>query len=39
MSMSRHGFGAATIGERVYLPGGATRQGGSASNANTVFYF
>jgi N-acetylneuraminic acid mutarotase len=35
----RHGFGAATLGERVYLPGGATRQGGAASDINTVFYF
>jgi len=39
MTMPRHGFGAATIDDRVYLPGGGTRQGGSATNANTVFYF
>ena len=36
MTMPRHGLGAATVGDRIYLPGGATRQGGSPIDANGV---
>jgi len=39
MLVPRHGFGAATLGDRIYLAGGATRQGGAASAENSVFYF
>jgi N-acetylneuraminic acid mutarotase len=39
MIVPRHGYGAVTVGDRIYLPGGATRQGGAASDVVTVFYF
>jgi N-acetylneuraminic acid mutarotase len=39
MVMPRHGFGAAVVGDRIYLPGGASRQGGGAVTAGSVFYF
>jgi N-acetylneuraminic acid mutarotase len=39
MDVPRHGFGAAVLGDRIYLMGGATRQGGGADNASSVYYF
>ena len=39
MLVPRHGYGGATLDERIYLPGGAIRQGGAASDVATVFYF
>jgi hypothetical protein len=39
MLLPRHGFGAAVLDGRIYLAGGATRQGGGASDAHTVWYF
>jgi N-acetylneuraminic acid mutarotase len=39
MLVPRHGYGGATLAERIYLPGGAIRQGGAASDVATVFYF
>jgi N-acetylneuraminic acid mutarotase len=39
MASPRHGYGAATIGDRIYLPGGATHQGGGAGDDVSVFYF
>jgi N-acetylneuraminic acid mutarotase len=39
MLIPRHGFGAATLGDRIYLAGGAIRQGGAASADHSVFYF
>jgi N-acetylneuraminic acid mutarotase len=39
MDVPRHGFGAAVVGDRIYLMGGATRQGGGADNASSVYYF
>jgi N-acetylneuraminic acid mutarotase len=40
MLVPRHGFGAATIGQRIYLPGGAEAQAGSnISAAHTVFFY
>jgi hypothetical protein len=38
MLIPRHGFGAATLGDRIYLPGGATKQGAGATDAVSVFY-
>jgi N-acetylneuraminic acid mutarotase len=38
MLVPRHGFGAAVIGDRIYLPGGATQQAFGAVNDNTAFY-
>jgi len=38
MDVPRHGYGAAVIGDRIYLPGGADRQGGSAADDVSVFY-
>jgi N-acetylneuraminic acid mutarotase len=35
----RHGFGAAVVDGRIYLPGGASRQGGAAVDTVTVYYF
>jgi hypothetical protein len=32
LALPRHGFGAAVIDGRVYLPGGATREGGGATD-------
>jgi N-acetylneuraminic acid mutarotase len=39
MAAPRHGFGAAALGDRIYLMGGATRQGGGADNLSSVYYF
>jgi N-acetylneuraminic acid mutarotase len=39
MDIARHGYGAATLGDRIYLPGGANRQGGGAVNDSSVYYF
>jgi hypothetical protein len=39
MDVPRHGFGAAVVGDRIYLMGGATRQGGGADSASSVYYF
>jgi len=39
MDIPRHGFGAAVIDDRIYLPGGANRQGGGATTEHSVFYF
>lgn len=39
MTIPRHGFGAATLGERIYLPGGGTAQGFGSVDAHTVFTF
>ena len=39
MDVPRHGYGAAVIDDKVYLLGGATRQGGGAANKSSVFYF
>ena len=38
MTTPRHGFGAAIIGDRMYLPGGSTAQGIQATATHTVFY-
>jgi N-acetylneuraminic acid mutarotase len=38
MLVPRHGFGAATLDERIYLAGGAIRQGGTPSAENSVYY-
>lgn len=38
MLLPRHGLAAATSGERIYLPGGASQQGFGAEATNTVFY-
>jgi N-acetylneuraminic acid mutarotase len=37
MLLPRHGLAAATLGERIYLPGGASQQGFGAEDDNTVF--
>jgi N-acetylneuraminic acid mutarotase len=37
MLFPRHGLGAATDGERIYLPGGASQQGFGAEDTHTVF--
>ncbi len=37
MFTPRHGIGAATIGDRIYIPGGAVLQGFGATNANDAF--
>jgi N-acetylneuraminic acid mutarotase len=39
MLAPRHGYGAATLDGRIYLPGGAIQQGAGASKSNSVFYF
>lgn len=39
MTIPRHGYGAATLGDRIYLAGGATAQGFAASDFFTVFFF
>lgn len=39
MTVPRHGFGAATLGDRIYLPGGGTEQGFGSVNDHTVFAF
>jgi N-acetylneuraminic acid mutarotase len=38
MLVPRHGFGAAVMDDRIYLAGGADRQGGGAADDNSVFY-
>jgi len=37
MPTPRHGIGAAVIGGRVYLPGGATQPGFAPTAANEVY--
>jgi N-acetylneuraminic acid mutarotase len=39
MLSPRHGLAAATSGDRIYLPGGASQQGFGAENTNTLFFF
>lgn len=39
MPIPRHGYAAAAVGDRIYLPGGATRQGFGATPHHSVFYF
>jgi N-acetylneuraminic acid mutarotase len=40
MEVPRHGFGAATVGDRIYLPGGATRMAaGGVSDITTAFFY
>ncbi len=39
MLVPRHGFGAATLDDRIYLPGGAIHQGAGGSDEVSVFYF
>ncbi len=39
MDIPRHGYGAGVLNGKIYLAGGATRQGGAASANNSVFYF
>lgn len=39
MPIPRHGYGAATVGDRIYLPGGATSEGFGASENHSVFFF
>jgi N-acetylneuraminic acid mutarotase len=39
MQVPRHGFGAAALGDRIYLVGGATAQGFGAADDNSVFFF
>jgi N-acetylneuraminic acid mutarotase len=39
MDAPRHGFGAAVLDGRIYLMGGATRQGGGADTLSSVYYF
>jgi N-acetylneuraminic acid mutarotase len=38
MLVPRHGFGAAVVGDRIYLPGGATQQAFGAVNDHSAFY-
>ncbi|HWJ54907.1 MAG TPA: kelch repeat-containing protein, partial [Vicinamibacterales bacterium] len=37
LMMPRHGFGAAVVDGRVYLPGGANRQGGAAVDTGSIY--
>ena len=39
LAIPRHGYGAATIADRIYLPGGANRQGGAAVNDSSAYSF
>jgi N-acetylneuraminic acid mutarotase len=39
MDIPRHGYGAGVLNGKIYLPGGATRQGGAASANVSVLYF
>lgn len=39
MATPRHGYGAAALDDRIYLPGGATSQGFGAVDAHTMFTF
>lgn len=34
----RHGYGAATVGDRIYLPGGAVQEGFGPETTHTVFF-
>jgi N-acetylneuraminic acid mutarotase len=38
MLIPRHGYNAAVVDNKVYLPGGATQQGGGASDNNSVWW-
>jgi hypothetical protein len=37
MPTPRHGIGAAVVGERIYIPGGATLQGFGVTGVNEVY--
>jgi N-acetylneuraminic acid mutarotase len=39
MLVPRHGYGAAVVGDRIYLMGGAIKQGGTPGKNSSVFYF
>jgi N-acetylneuraminic acid mutarotase len=39
MKTGRHGIGAAVVGDRLYVPGGATREGFGAVTTNESFAF
>lgn len=39
MLIARHGYAGAVLGDRLYLPGGATREGFGATDHHTVFFF
>lgn len=39
MTIPRHGYAAAAVGDRIYLPGGATAERFGATNFHTVFFF
>lgn len=39
MTIPRHGFGAAALHDRIYLPGGGTSQGFGATDVHTAFVF
>lgn len=39
MNVGRHGFGAAVIGDRMYMPGGSTAQGLAPQTTASVLYF
>jgi N-acetylneuraminic acid mutarotase len=39
MQTGRHGIGAAVVGDRLYVPGGATREGFGAVTTNESFAF
>ena len=39
MLVPRHGYGAAVVGDRIYLMGGAVKQGGTPGKNSSVFYF
>lgn len=38
MSLPRHGFGAAVVGDKIYLPAGSKSRGIDVVNKHTVFY-
>jgi N-acetylneuraminic acid mutarotase len=38
MLIARHGYAAAAVGDRIYLPGGAINEGFGANDAHTVFF-
>jgi hypothetical protein len=37
MGVARHGIGAATLGNRIYIPGGATIEGFGVTGAHQAF--
>ncbi|HEY3493794.1 MAG TPA: kelch repeat-containing protein, partial [Polyangiaceae bacterium] len=39
MAVPRHGFAAAALGGRIYLPGGATEQGFGAADDHSMLAF